>query len=88
MSPDGKTIAYVGYTQNGDSYRVADLWTMSADGSNAALRSAGFDRDPQDLAWSADSGTMSSGPLFRTELAAVETGCDVRPPAIAGSIVA
>jgi len=34
------------------------------------------------------SGVMSSGPLFRTELTAIDTGCDVRPPAIAGSIVA
>ena len=43
---------------------------------------------PGGRSWSAGSETMSSGPLFRTELTAVETGCDVRPPAIAGSIVA
>jgi dipeptidyl aminopeptidase/acylaminoacyl peptidase len=58
VSPDGKTIAYVGFTQLGDSYRVADLYTMSADGSNPTLRSAGFDRDPQDLEWSPDGGTL------------------------------
>jgi dipeptidyl aminopeptidase/acylaminoacyl peptidase len=58
VSPDGKTIAYVGFTQLGDSYRVADLYTMSADGSNATLRSGGFDRDPQDLEWSPDGGTL------------------------------
>src|SRR2546429_5870457 len=34
------------------------------------------------------SGLMSSGPLFRTVLTAMDTGCDVRPPAIAGSIAA
>jgi dipeptidyl aminopeptidase/acylaminoacyl peptidase len=58
VSPDGKTIAYVGFTQLGDSYRVADLYTMSADGSSQTLRSAGFDRDPQDLEWSPDGGTL------------------------------
>ena len=58
VSPDGKTIAYVGFTQLADSYRVADLYTMSADGSNQTLRSAGFDRDPQDLEWSPDGGTL------------------------------
>jgi dipeptidyl aminopeptidase/acylaminoacyl peptidase len=58
VSPDGKTIAYVGFTQLGDSYRVADLYTMAADGSNPTLRSAGFDRDPQDLEWSPDGGTL------------------------------
>jgi dipeptidyl aminopeptidase/acylaminoacyl peptidase len=58
VSPDGKTIAYVGFVKNGDSYRVSDLYTMSADGSNATLRSAGFDREPQGLTWSPDSSTL------------------------------
>jgi dipeptidyl aminopeptidase/acylaminoacyl peptidase len=58
LSPDGKTIAFLGWTLNGDSYRVADLWTMSADGSSATLRSAGFDREPQELEWSPDSGAL------------------------------
>ncbi|MDB6087906.1 MAG: peptidase prolyl oligopeptidase active site domain protein [Gammaproteobacteria bacterium] len=58
MSPDGKTIAYVGFVRNGDSYRISDLWTMSADGSNATLRSAGFDREPQSLTWAPDSSTL------------------------------
>jgi hypothetical protein len=40
--------------------------------------------DPSPLS----SGSMSSGPLFRTVLTAMDTGCDVRPPAIAGSIAA
>src|SRR5258708_1717904 len=37
------------------------------------------------------SAAMRSGPLFRTELTAVETGCDVSPPVpeeVAGCIVA
>lgn len=58
VSPDGKTIAYVGFVRNGDTYRVSDLWTMSADGSNATLRSKGFDREPAGLEWAPDSATL------------------------------
>jgi dipeptidyl aminopeptidase/acylaminoacyl peptidase len=58
VSPDGKTIAYVGFTKNSASYRVADLWTMSADGSHATLRSQGFDREPQSLEWAADGSAL------------------------------
>jgi dipeptidyl aminopeptidase/acylaminoacyl peptidase len=58
VSPDGKTIAYLGFTKNGDSYRVADLYTMSADGSNQTLRSGGFDREPQHLDWASDSSAI------------------------------
>src|SRR6185312_710588 len=58
VSPDGKTIAYIGFTRNGDSYRVADLYTMSTDGSNETLRSGGFDREPQHLEWAPDSSAI------------------------------
>lgn len=56
IAPDGKTIAYVGVAKT-DTNHVLDLWTMSADGSNATLQSEGFDREPQDLKW-ADSSTL------------------------------
>lgn len=58
VSPDGKTIAYVGFTKNTASYKVADLWTMSIDGSNATLRSKGFDREPQSLEWAPDGSAL------------------------------
>jgi len=58
VSPDGKTIAYVGFPKNGDGYRNSDLYTMSADGSNATLRSAGFDREPDHLVWAPDSSAV------------------------------
>jgi dipeptidyl aminopeptidase/acylaminoacyl peptidase len=58
VSPDGKTIAYVGFPKNGDGRRLSDLYTMSADGSNAALRSAQFDREPQHLVWAPDSSAV------------------------------
>jgi dipeptidyl aminopeptidase/acylaminoacyl peptidase len=57
VSPDGKTLAYVGYTKT-DTNRVMDLWTMSADGSNATLRSQGFDREPRGLKWALDGSEL------------------------------
>ncbi len=57
VSPDGQTIAYVGFARTGDSYRVADLWTMNADGSHTVLRSEALDREPSSLSWGAD-GTL------------------------------
>ena len=58
LSPDGKTIAYIGFARSDDSRRIADLWTMSADGSNATLRSAGFDREPEGLVWAPDGSAL------------------------------
>jgi dipeptidyl aminopeptidase/acylaminoacyl peptidase len=57
VAPDGKTIAYVGYAKT-DSNQVMDLWTMSSDGSNATLQSAGFDREPQNLKWAPDGSAL------------------------------
>jgi dipeptidyl aminopeptidase/acylaminoacyl peptidase len=58
LSPDGKTIAYVGFPRNGDGYRYSQLYTMGADGSGATLRSAAFDREPQHLVWAPDSSAL------------------------------
>jgi dipeptidyl aminopeptidase/acylaminoacyl peptidase len=58
VSPDGKTIAFVGFPKNDDGYRVANLYTMSADGSNISLRSAAFDREPEALVWAPDNSAV------------------------------
>jgi dipeptidyl aminopeptidase/acylaminoacyl peptidase len=58
ISPDGKTIAYVGFPKNADSYRNSQLYTMNADGSGVALRSAALDREPQHLIWAADNSAV------------------------------
>jgi dipeptidyl aminopeptidase/acylaminoacyl peptidase len=57
ISPDGKTIAYVGVAKT-DTNHVLDLWTMSADGSNATLQSNGFDREPRSLKWAPDGSAL------------------------------
>ncbi len=55
VSPDGKLIAFEGFPAAGpSSYHAADLYTIAPDGSGMTLRSAGLDRDPGDVSWSAD----------------------------------
>ncbi len=55
VSPDGKLIAFQGFPAAGpSSYHASDLYTIAADGSGMMLRSPGLDRDPGDVAWSAD----------------------------------
>ncbi|MGH8201519.1 MAG: S9 family peptidase [Steroidobacteraceae bacterium] len=58
VSPDGKTIAFVGFPKSGEGYPLSQLYTMSTDGHNARLQSAGFDREPQNLSWAPDGRTL------------------------------
>jgi dipeptidyl aminopeptidase/acylaminoacyl peptidase len=69
VSPDGRRIAYTGYTQVKDSYHTGELYVMNADGSGAKKMSGDLDRDVGDVTWAndgsgvyftvADSGTSS-----------------------------
>ena len=69
VSPDGKRVAYSGYTQVKDSYHAAELYVMNIDGSGARKLSGDLDRDVGDITWAADgsgsyftaadSGTMN-----------------------------
>ena len=54
VSPDGKRIAYAGYSQTGDSYHASDLYTMNADGSGAKGATLDLDRDVGDVNWAPD----------------------------------
>jgi dipeptidyl aminopeptidase/acylaminoacyl peptidase len=54
VSPDGKHIAYSGYTQVKDSYHTAELYIMNADGSGAKKWSGDLDRDVGDITWTPD----------------------------------
>lgn len=58
ISPDGKQIAFTGAEHGDYSYRVLDLYTMNVDGSGMALRSQGLDRQPANMEWTADGGTL------------------------------
>ena len=54
VSPDGKRIAYRGYTQVRDSYHASELFLMNADGSGGQKISGDLDRDVGDVTWTPD----------------------------------
>jgi dipeptidyl aminopeptidase/acylaminoacyl peptidase len=54
VSPDGKRIAYSGYSQVTDSYHASDLYIMNADGSGSRALTGGLDRDVGDITWAPD----------------------------------
>ncbi len=54
FSPDGRYIAFRGYSHTTRSYQAADLLVMNADGSGARSIGGGMDRDPGDVTWAGD----------------------------------
>jgi dipeptidyl aminopeptidase/acylaminoacyl peptidase len=57
-SPDGKKIGFAGFPWKGRTYHVSRLMLMDADGGQAHVLTAGWDRDVRSLVWSADSHTI------------------------------
>ena len=54
VSPDGRRIAYRGYTQVKDSYHASELHVMNIDGSGARKWSGDLDRDAGEITWAPD----------------------------------
>jgi dipeptidyl aminopeptidase/acylaminoacyl peptidase len=63
VSPDGRKVAYRGYTQVRDSYHASDLYVMNTDGSAAQKITGELDRDVGDVTWAPDG----SGIYFTTQ---------------------
>jgi dipeptidyl aminopeptidase/acylaminoacyl peptidase len=55
VSPDGRRVAYTGYTQVKDSYHTAELYVMNTDGSATKKVSGDLDRDVGDVTWATDA---------------------------------
>lgn len=75
QSPDGRHIAYTGFTNQGFSYTVTNLYVADADGSNVRQLAPELDRDVWQPQWSADgteifflSNDRGSQHLFRANL--------------------
>lgn len=51
LSPDGNTIAYLGYDDKKQTYQIANLYTMNPDGSGKEQINLKLDRDISDLVW-------------------------------------
>lgn len=54
ISPDGETVAYLGYEDKVQTYQVTKLWLMDRDGSNKRELQTGLDRSISDITWSSD----------------------------------
>lgn len=55
VSPDGNLIAYTGYDQTMNTYTVAKLYVMNADGTSKRTLAESLDRAPTGLIWSEDA---------------------------------
>ena len=51
LSPDGNTIAYLGYTDKVETYQLPELNLMNADGTNKRKVDLNIDRRPSSLRW-------------------------------------
>ncbi len=54
LSPDGKSIAFLGYDDRFQGYQVTQLYLMDRDGSNPRLVTKNLDRDVENIVWSSD----------------------------------
>ncbi len=54
VSSNGRQIAYTGHEESNVTYEMLQLYVMDADGSNAELVTADFDREPNSLIWAAN----------------------------------
>lgn len=63
ISPDGKLVAYTGFDQTDDTYRVSKMYLMNADGTNKRLLTGELDRAVSDMEWARDG----SGIYFTAE---------------------
>lgn len=54
ISPDGKSIAYLGRNENYDGYQVTHLYIMTRNGQSPKCVTCNFDRDVENIKWSKD----------------------------------
>jgi len=58
VSPDGRTVAFIGYDSAEVSYRAADLWVIGMDGAGLRKVSGNLDRDPGAARWAPDGSGL------------------------------
>jgi dipeptidyl aminopeptidase/acylaminoacyl peptidase len=58
ISPDGQTVAYLGYEDKVQTYQVNELTIMNTDGSNKRVVKTGLDRSISNLSWDAESNGL------------------------------
>ncbi|MDV6316089.1 S9 family peptidase [Idiomarina sp. HP20-50] len=75
VSPNGKKIAFTGYTDEKMSYQISKLYVMDLDGSNVEVLTPDLDRSVSGFQWDPDSDGLyftydneGIGQLARTDL--------------------
>jgi dipeptidyl aminopeptidase/acylaminoacyl peptidase len=58
VSPDGSSVAYLGFDDRYQGYQVTRLYLMKRDGSDPHVVTADFDRDVRNIHWSGDGGGL------------------------------
>lgn len=58
VSPDGRTIAYVGFDDEGRAYEQAEIYLMDADGSDVRMITGAWDFAPAAMEWDANSRSL------------------------------
>lgn len=58
LSPDGKSIAYLGFDDRYQGYQVIQLWVAGRDGSAPRSLTASLDRDAEDPLWAPDGKSI------------------------------
>lgn len=58
VSPDGRTIAFVGYDDRQVTWQTPELYVMDADGANRRSLTAGLDRPVSSPAWAPDGRSI------------------------------
>jgi Tol biopolymer transport system component len=58
VSPDGKTIAYVGFDERHNGYDNVRLYLMDADGGHPRSITDGVDRSVGDPRWAAEASAI------------------------------
>ncbi|HHL53329.1 MAG TPA: S9 family peptidase, partial [Flammeovirgaceae bacterium] len=51
VSPDGQTLAYLGYNDKVQTYQINHIYLMAADGTGKRQLALDFDRSPRNLQW-------------------------------------
>jgi dipeptidyl aminopeptidase/acylaminoacyl peptidase len=58
VSPDGHSVAFIGFPPSAHTHSVSDLYVVSITGDNIQKLSGNFDREPINIRWTADSKTL------------------------------
>ena len=58
VSPDGRTVAFIGYPESKRTHTVADLWLVPTAGGDIKKLAGGLPDDPGSLHWAADGSGL------------------------------